>query len=78
MRRTVRSLTKLEAWLMRISLDVVGVVDEDDGRAHEAVVGDVAVGAMEVFEEQDGMAEFDPRLIRVEVAAEYLRPGGRL
>ena len=34
--------------------DVVGVVDEDDGRAHEAVVGDGAVGGVEVLEEEDG------------------------
>jgi hypothetical protein len=40
--------------------DVFGVVDEDDGRAHEAVVGYVAVGAEEVFEEEDGASEFDP------------------
>ncbi len=46
--------------------DVVGVVDEDDGRAHEAVVGDVAVGLEEVLEEADGVAEFDPGLEGVE------------
>lgn len=47
-------------------LDEGGVVDEDDGRAHEAVVGDGAVGAMQVLEEADGLAEFDPRLVGVE------------
>jgi hypothetical protein len=36
--------------------DVLGVVDEDDGCAHEAVVGDVAVGGVEMFEEEDGGA----------------------
>jgi hypothetical protein len=36
--------------------DVFGVVDEDDGCAHEAVVGDVAVGLQEMFEEEDGTA----------------------
>ncbi len=41
-------------------LDVVGVVEEDDGGAHEAIVGDPAVGFEEVFEEADGMTEFDP------------------
>ncbi len=41
-------------------LDVAGVVDEDDGGAHEAVLGDVAVGFVEVLEEADGVAEFDP------------------
>src|SRR6266851_791809 len=46
--------------------DVVGIVDEDDGRAHEAVAGDVAVGPEEVLEEADGVAEFDPGLEGVE------------
>jgi len=46
--------------------NVVGVVDEDDRRAHEAVVGDVAIGAEEVFEEEDGAAKFDPGLVGVE------------
>ena len=41
-------------------LDVAGVVEEDDGCAHETVVGDVAVGLEEVFEEPDGVAELDP------------------
>ena len=36
------------------------MVDEDDGGAHEAVLGDVAVGLVEVLEEADGVAEFDP------------------
>ena len=36
--------------------DVLGVVNEDDGGAHEAVVGDVAVGLEEVLEEEDGAA----------------------
>ena len=35
-------------------LDIAGIVDEDDGGAHEAVLGDVAVGSEEVFEEKDG------------------------
>jgi hypothetical protein len=30
-------------------------------------MGDVAVGAVQVFEEQDGAAEFDPGLVVVEV-----------
>ncbi len=46
--------------------NVFGVVDEDNGRAHEAVVGDVAVGLVEVLEEQDGAAELDPRLEGIE------------
>ena len=46
--------------------DVFGVVDEDDGRAHEFVVGDVAVGFEEVLEEEDRAAEFDPGLEGVE------------
>ncbi len=46
--------------------DVLGVVDEDDGGAEEAIVSDVAVGAVEVLEEQDGAAEFDPGLEGVE------------
>src|SRR6266478_6214006 len=41
-------------------LDVAGVVEEDDGGAHETVVGDVTVGFEEIFEEADGMAELDP------------------
>ena len=46
--------------------DVFGVVDEDDGRPHETVVGDVAVGLMEMLEEQDGASELHPRLEGVE------------
>ncbi len=46
--------------------DVVGVVDEDDGSAEELVVADVAVGAVEVLEEEDGAAELDPGLEGVE------------
>ena len=38
------------------ALDVAGVVDEDDGGPHEAVLGDGAVGFEEVFEEEDGAA----------------------
>ena len=41
-------------------MDVAGVVDEDDGGAHETVLGDVAVGFVEVLEEADGIAELDP------------------
>ena len=66
MRRTVRSLTKLADWLMRSLADVVGVVDEDDWGAEEAIVGNVAVGLEEVFEEADGVAEFDPGFEGVE------------
>jgi len=46
--------------------DVFGVVDEDDGGAHEAIVGDVAVGGVEVFEEEDGGTDFDPGFAGVE------------
>jgi hypothetical protein len=46
--------------------DLLGVVDEDDGGAHEAVLGDVAVGFEEVLEEEDGAAELDPGLEGVE------------
>ena len=67
--RTVRSLTKRAAWLIEDLADVVGVVDEDDGRAHEAVVGDVAVGAVEVLEEAGWAAELDPGLVRSRRAA---------
>ena len=44
----------------------MGVVDEDDGGAHESVLGDGTVGFEEVLEEEDGAAEFDPRLEGVE------------
>ncbi len=47
-------------------LDVAGVVDEDDGGAHEAVLGDGAVGLEEVLEEENGAAEFDPAFEGVE------------
>ncbi len=47
-------------------LDVAGVVEEDDGGAHEAVLGDVAVGFDEVLEEPDGRAGFDPAPEHVE------------
>ena len=46
--------------------DVFGVVDEDDGRAEEAVVGDGAEELVEVFEEADGFAELDPGFEGVE------------
>ncbi len=65
MRRTVRSSTKEEAWVTRTSSDVVGVIEEDDGRAHETVVGDGAIGAVEIFEEADGLAQFDPGFVGV-------------
>ena len=47
--------------------DVVGLVDEDDGGAEELVLGDVAVGAVEVLEEEDGAAELDPGFEGVEL-----------
>jgi hypothetical protein len=47
-------------------VDVAGVVEEDDGGAHETVVGDVAVVFEEIFEEADGMAELDPGAEHVE------------
>src|SRR5579871_155038 len=46
--------------------NVVGVVNEDDRRAHEAVVGDVAISAEKVLEEENGAAKFDPGLVGVE------------
>jgi hypothetical protein len=48
------------------ALDVAGIVDEDDVSAHEAVFGDVAIGLLEVGEESDGVAEFDPAAEGVE------------
>src|ERR1700694_3587950 len=47
-------------------LDVARVVDEDDGSAHEFVLGDVAVGPEEMLEEEDRGAELDPGLEGVE------------
>ena len=47
-------------------VDEVGVVDEDDGGAEEAVVGDAAEDLMEVLEEGDGLAEVDPFAAEVE------------
>ena len=41
-------------------LDVDGVVDEDDGSAHEAVLGNVPVGFVQILEEANGVAELDP------------------
>ena len=51
MRRTVRSLPVAVRVVDEDVLDVAGVVDEDDGGAHEAVLGDVAEGLVKVFEE---------------------------
>src|ERR1700736_1949285 len=48
------------------ALDVARVVDEDDGRAHEFVLSDVAVGLEEMLEEEDRGAELDPGLEGVE------------
>ncbi len=47
-------------------VDEVGVVDEDDGGAEEAVVGDAAEDLVEVLEEGDRLAEVDPLAAEVE------------
>ncbi len=57
-------------------VDPVGVVDEDDGGAEEAVVGDVAEGFVEVLEEGDGFAEADPAAAGV-VGEGALEAGGK-
>ena len=66
MRRTVRSLTKAEAWLTRISRMYSGSLMKTMGVPMKLVVGDVAEGLVEVLEEQDGAAEFHPGFEGVE------------
>jgi len=46
--------------------DVVGIVDEDDGRRHESIAGNVAVGLEEMLEEADGGPSLNPGLEGVE------------
>ena len=56
-------------------VDPVGVVDEDDGGAEEAVVRDAPEDGVEVFEERDGLAEVDPAAAKVE-GQRALQPRG--